>query len=84
MAIIMDKQWKEKRKEKEEQYHYTDSIALFFTKDELQLHVHMPTSFEGKSVIQQTFLNYQHGINFWHPEKKHPDQLLLQEEKKNT
>lgn len=67
----MDNKGKKKReKEKEKQHHYTDSVAVFFTKDELQLHMHMATPFEGKNVIQQTFLNYQHGINVWNPEKE--------------
>ena len=54
---------KSKRVKVKEQYHYPDSLALFFTEDKLQIHMYMPASFKGKYVIPNTFLNHQSGLN---------------------
>lgn len=50
---------------KRNQYQWTNSVALFIAKDELQLQTQMATP-KGKVVFQNTFLQYQLYLNTCH------------------
>lgn len=41
----------------QKQYHDLDTVAVFFIKDKLQLHMHIANSFKGKDFIPNALLN---------------------------